>query len=75
MPAALRHIAIPALSRQGPPAGGWPARIMGARQNSVDWASLIVAIATRQDREAFEKVFLHFAPRVKAMLIKLGTTA
>jgi RNA polymerase sigma-70 factor (ECF subfamily) len=48
---------------------------MGARQNSVDWASFIVAIATRQDREAFEKVFLHFAPRVKAMLIKLGTTA
>jgi RNA polymerase sigma-70 factor (ECF subfamily) len=75
MPAALRHIAIPALSRQGPQAGGRPAPLMGAPQNNVDWASVIVAIATRQDREAFEKVFLHFAPRVKAMLIKLGTTA
>jgi RNA polymerase sigma-70 factor, ECF subfamily len=41
----------------------------------VNWASLIVAIATRRDREAFEQVFLHFAPRVKAMLMKLGTTA
>ena len=48
---------------------------MGARQDNVNWAGLIEAIATRRDREAFEEVFSHFAPRVKAQLIKLGTTA
>jgi len=34
---------------------------------------LIVAIGARQDRSAFAAVFAHFAPRVKAYLLKSGT--
>ncbi len=32
----------------------------------------IVAIAERQDRAAFERLFLYFAPRVKGYLVRLG---
>jgi len=35
-------------------------------------ASAIVAIAERQDREAFTLLFNHFAPRVKSYLLRLG---
>lgn len=51
-----------------------PAPLTEWRQKHVDWARLIEAIATRQDRDAFAQVFSHFAPRVKGMLIKLGAT-
>ena len=36
---------------------------------------LIVAIGTRQDRSAFAALFAHFAPRVKAYLVRTGTEA
>ena len=36
------------------------------------FSDLIVAIATRGDREAFASLFNHFAPRVKSYLIRLG---
>jgi len=35
-------------------------------------AAAIVAIAQRQDREAFALLFKHFAPRVKNYLLRLG---
>jgi len=35
-------------------------------------AAAIVAIAQRQDREAFALLFKHFAPRVKSYLLRLG---
>ncbi len=38
-------------------------------------ASLMAAIAATQDRDAFECLFAHFAPRVKAYMLKLGTEA
>ncbi len=34
---------------------------------------LIVAIGTRQDRSAFAALFAHFAPRVKAYLMRTGS--
>ena len=34
---------------------------------------LIVAIGTRQDRSAFAALFAHFAPRVKAYLLRTGS--
>ena len=34
---------------------------------------LIVAIGARQDRSAFAALFAHFAPRVKAYLVRTGT--
>lgn len=35
-------------------------------------SALIVAIAARSDREAFARLFRHFAPRVKAFLVRSG---
>jgi DNA-directed RNA polymerase specialized sigma24 family protein len=40
-----------------------------------DHNALIVAIAQSADREAFAKLFDHFAPRVKGLLMKAGTPA
>jgi RNA polymerase sigma-70 factor (ECF subfamily) len=39
----------------------------------VDTAALIRAIAARQDRGAFAALFRHFAPRVKAWMLRAGT--
>lgn len=36
------------------------------------WGELIQAIATRQDRAAFARLFEHFAPRVKAFMLRSG---
>ena len=36
---------------------------------------LIEAVAMRRDREAFARLFEHFAPRLKAYLMKAGATA
>ena len=35
-------------------------------------ASLVRAIATRRDREAFKDLFNFYAPRIKAMLMRGG---
>lgn len=40
-----------------------------------DMSALIVAIATRADRDAFARLFRHFAPRLKAFLMKGGLSA
>lgn len=37
-----------------------------------DWNAKMQAVARHGDREAFGELFLHFAPRVKAYLQKLG---
>lgn len=38
-----------------------------------DYGALIVRIAERQDRAAFTRLFEHYAPRVKTLLIRGGT--
>jgi RNA polymerase sigma-70 factor, ECF subfamily len=40
-----------------------------------EFSSLIVSIARNKDREAFERLFMHFAPRVKSFLIRRGVAA
>jgi RNA polymerase sigma-70 factor (ECF subfamily) len=40
----------------------------------VNWSSLIAEVAARKDREAFKALFEFFAPRIKALLIKRGST-
>lgn len=40
-----------------------------------DWASLMLAVRDKQDRNAFAQLFRHFAPRVKAFLMKAGSDA
>jgi RNA polymerase sigma-70 factor (ECF subfamily) len=38
------------------------------------WAALIQAVAVRQDRDAFARLFEYFAPRIKAYLLRSGTS-
>ena len=40
-----------------------------------DWAGCIKRVGTRQDRAAFAALFQHFAPRIKAYLMKSGADA
>lgn len=67
------------------PAGFAPWRTRGRRNSSVsdliptgnstaDWSQAIVAIATRQDREAFAQLFAYFAPRIKTYMCRSGTS-
>lgn len=39
-----------------------------------DWVAHLVSVRDRQDREAFAALFRHFAPRVKAFLMKSGAS-
>ncbi len=43
--------------------------------SSPPWVAELQAIRDRQDQAAFRAVFLHFAPRVKAFLMKGGASA
>ena len=51
--------------------------VSGKVQNTpeVDWAALMMAVRDQQDKSAFAQLFRHFAPRVKAFLMKSGTDA
>ena len=40
-----------------------------------DWVELMLAVRDRQDRTAFAALFRHFAPRLKAFLMKGGMPA
>ena len=44
-------------------------------KTETQWADKIAAIAQKQDQAAFAEVFRHFAPRVKAFLMKSGADA
>ncbi len=43
--------------------------------DSADWAALMFRVRDAQDRAAFALLFRHFAPRVKAFLMKSGAPA
>lgn len=47
----------------------------GTRLSAADAAGLILAIAARADRQAFAALFSHFAPRVKAYLMRQGASS
>ena len=44
-------------------------------QDEVDWAALLIAVRDAQDKAAFAALFRHFAPRIKAFLMKSGASA
>lgn len=46
-------------------------RTMNAERND-DWASYVLRVKEHQDKQAFAELFRHFAPRVKAFLMKSG---
>jgi RNA polymerase sigma factor (sigma-70 family) len=50
-------------------------RVLGEVRGGEDWAGLLVQVRDRQDRAAFAALFRHFAPRVKAFLMKSGASA
>ena len=41
----------------------------------VDWSALMLAVRDAQDKAAFAQLFRHFAPRIKAFLMKSGSDA
>lgn len=45
------------------------------RYIDVDWARLVEAVAVGGDRDAFNQLFAHFAPRVKSLMMKNGATS
>ena len=47
----------------------------GREKENEDWVACIALIRDAQDQEAFAKLFHHFAPRVKAFLMRSGTDA
>lgn len=57
------------------PTVGWSVSVNGLATEDLpkDPASQIVRIANHQDRAAFAALFSHFAPRIKAYLVRLGT--
>lgn len=75
-----------AIERQGGIGGtlsyGEPAAIAAARGKervsvmtdtaNEDWVALVERVRVAQDRAAFSQLFRHFAPRVKAFLMKSG---
>lgn len=48
---------------------------LAARDDTQHWVELLVAVGQRQDSDAFEALFRHYAPRVKAYLIRTGLNA
>jgi len=82
------NLDAPSLDRSYSPAQGLKlvhpaaknARIEGqarvsSEKGEVDWAGLLIAVRDCQDKIAFAQIFRHFAPRVKAFLMKSGTDA
>ena len=49
--------------------------VLGEVADKADWAGLLVRVRDGQDRVAFSALFRHFAPRVKAFLMKSGASA
>ncbi len=49
-------------------AWGW----VRVTEEQADWAALMIRVRDLQDRAAFAALFSHFAPRVKAFLMKSG---
>jgi len=52
-----------------------PARMNDTQSGlPVDMTALLATVGAQRDRAAFEVIFLHFAPRVKSYLLRLGAS-
>jgi RNA polymerase sigma-70 factor (ECF subfamily) len=78
---ALVSVAAIRYSRRGNHSEGERSRRMpneipdGTALDAARWAALIEAVALRQDRDAFAALFAHFAPRIKAFMLRSGASA
>ncbi|MBA3910690.1 MAG: RNA polymerase subunit sigma [Rhodobacter sp.] len=50
-------------------------RSVAKAEDGTDWAGLLIRVRDSRDRAAFAQIFRHFAPRVKAFLMKSGAGA
>lgn len=50
------------------------ARVTASDENEANWVACIHRVRVHQDAAAFAEIFRHFAPRVKAFLIKSGAS-
>jgi RNA polymerase sigma-70 factor (ECF subfamily) len=60
------------MSMQAHRQDGREGNVTAVDNTEVEWAARVAAIAQTQDQAAFAQVFRHFAPRVKAFLMKSG---
>ncbi|MEM5528163.1 sigma-70 family RNA polymerase sigma factor [Gammaproteobacteria bacterium AS21] len=44
------------------------------QDTKLEWADLLTNIAQHQDKQSFSDIFNHFAPRIKAYILRLGLT-
>ncbi|WP_371225608.1 sigma-70 family RNA polymerase sigma factor [Roseovarius sp. 2305UL8-3] len=51
------------------------ARVIEKEKENEDWVACIARVRDVQDQDAFARLFRHFAPRVKAFLIRSGADA
>lgn len=65
----------PGVAAAGKGLPGRKDRLVSKADEGVDWAGLLIRVRDRQDRLAFAQLFRHFAPRVKAFLMKSGAGA
>jgi RNA polymerase sigma factor (sigma-70 family) len=49
--------------------------LVADRGEEADWVALVLRVRDGRDRAAFGAIFRHFAPRVKAFLMRTGTPA
>lgn len=55
---------------------GWRLGLTAKQQvNGPDWSEFLLRVRDNQDKAAFAALFEHFAPRVKAFLMKAGSDA
>ena len=78
MVAAIRALTVPIRAKPGVPRGVVARLSTSASKGpkaKVDWADLIGRVASAADREAFKRLFEHFAPRIKGLMLKAGCSA
>lgn len=78
MVTAIRALHVPIRAEAGVPRG-FVARLSTSVSKGpkpkVDWADLIGRVASSRDREAFKRLFEHFAPRIKGLMLKAGCSS
>src|SRR4051794_31002123 len=78
MVAVIRALRVPIQAEAGGPRGAvvrLSTRASKGPKAKVDWADLIGRVASSGDREAFKRLFEHFAPRIKGLMLKAGCSS